>query len=61
MVSADDTLLLSILKEIRAELREHRTLLLQLVDANQRSNTRFDIVERRIGDLRPDLELMLIR
>lgn len=58
-MTADESLLLSILKEIRADIREHRTLLLQLVDANQRSNARFDIIERRMGDLRPDLELML--
>lgn len=58
-MTADDFLLLTVLKEIRADLREHRTLLLQLVDANQRSNARFDTLERRMGDLRPDLELML--
>ena len=58
-MTADDSLLLTVLKEIRADLREHRTLLLQLVDANQRSNARFDTIERRVGDLRPDLELML--
>jgi hypothetical protein len=32
MPSPDDSLMLSILKEIRVELRDHRTLLLQLED-----------------------------
>ena len=58
-MSTDVALPLSILKEIRADVREHRSLLLQLVDANQRANTRFDAIERRMGELRADLELML--
>jgi hypothetical protein len=59
MPSADDALLLSILKELRVELREHRTMLLQLVDASRRHDRRFDDLERRFGDLRGELELML--
>lgn len=59
MTDADTSLTMTILREIRAEMREQRALLLQLVDANQRTAGRFDVIERRISDLRPDLELML--
>jgi len=51
--------MLSILREIRAEVREHRTLLLQLVDAGRRRDRRFDDIERRISDTRDEIELML--
>ncbi|MGD1037187.1 MAG: hypothetical protein ABR878_08315 [Roseiarcus sp.] len=59
MPSTDDTLLLSILKELRAEMREHKAMLLQLVDASRRHDRRFDDLEHRFGDLRGELELML--
>lgn len=66
MPSVDDSLLLSILKEIRVELRDHRTMLLQLVDALRRHDRRFDEMERRFGDLErrfgdltSELELMV--
>ncbi len=59
MPSTDDTLLLSILKELRAEMREHKAMLLQLVDASRRHDRRFDDLEHRFGDLRSELELML--
>jgi hypothetical protein len=51
MTSPDDSLMLSILEEIRAELRDHRTLLLQLVDAARRHYRRFDDLEQRMGNL----------
>ena len=66
MTEADFSLTVSILKEIRAELREHRTMLLQLVDASRRHDRRFEEVERRIeeverriADTRGEIELML--
>jgi hypothetical protein len=59
MPAADDALLLSISREMRAEMRDHRTMLLQLVDASRRHERRFDELERRFGDLRGELELML--
>ncbi len=66
MTDADFGLTLTILKEIRADLGEHRRLLLQLVEASRRHDRRFeDIerrfadVERRIADTRNELELML--
>jgi len=55
----DDSLMPSILKEIRAEMRDHRTLLLQLVDASRRHDRRFNDLEHRLSDLGGELELML--
>jgi len=66
MPSADDSLMLSLLKEIRVELRDHRTLLLQLADGLRRHDRRLNEMERRfsdlehrMGDLTSELELML--
>ena len=59
MPSPDDSLMLSILKEIRVELRDHRTLLLQLGDASRRHDRRFNDLEHRMGDLSGELELMV--
>jgi hypothetical protein len=51
--------MLSILKEIRVGLRDHRTLLLQLADGSRRHDRRFNDMERRLGDLSAELELMV--
>ncbi len=66
MPDPDETLTLSILKEIRAEQRDHRSLLLQLAESSRRHDRRFNDmerrfsdIERRIGDLSGELELML--
>jgi hypothetical protein len=59
MPSPDDSLMLSILKEIRVEMRDHRTLLLQLADGMRRHDHRFNDLERRMSDLTGELELML--
>jgi hypothetical protein len=59
MPHPDDALMLSILKEIRVELRDHRTLLLQLADGSRRHDRRFNDMERRLGDLSAELELMV--
>jgi hypothetical protein len=59
MPSPDDSLMLSILKEIRVELRDHRTLLLQLADGLRRHDRRFNDLGRRIGDFCGELKLMV--
>lgn len=66
----DNTLLLEVLKEIRKELRDQRSLLLKTSEyvrkLDQHTETRFLSVERkvlnieeRIGALKDDLELMI--
>ncbi len=59
MTDADFGLTLAILKEIRADLGEHRRLLLQLVEASRRHDRRFEDIERRIAETRDELDLML--
>ena len=58
-MTADDLLTLTILREIRAELTQHRNILLQLAETNTRHDPRFDdidrrfaTIERRIGETR---------
>jgi hypothetical protein len=51
--------MLAILMELRAELQQHRTMLLQLVDATHRHDRRFGELELRISDTRPEIELVL--
>lgn len=55
----DDGLLLNLLKEIRSGQRDQRTLLLQSVDYARRVEHRLDALDRRIGKMRDDLELMI--
>jgi chromosome segregation ATPase len=66
MTEADNALMLAIPRELRAELRQHRTMLLQLVDATRRHDRRFEEIEQRFGqiegrisDMRAEIELML--
>lgn len=66
MTEADSSLMLAILRELRAEAQQQRTMLLQLVDATRRHDRRFDEIDRRFGevelrisDVRAELELML--
>jgi LytS/YehU family sensor histidine kinase len=54
--NVDNTLLLSVLKEIRSEQNKHRELLLQTVDYMRKMGQRLD---GRIVAIRDDLELML--
>ena len=54
-----DGLLLNLLKEIRTEQRDQRTLLLQSVEYSRRIERRLDALDRRTGELRDDLELMI--
>jgi hypothetical protein len=51
--------MLAILRELRAEMRQQRTLLLQLSEAVHRRERRFGDIERRISDTRAEIELML--
>ena len=50
MPEADNSLMLTILEELRADVRQQRTLLLQL-EAGRRHDRRFGEVERRFGDI----------
>ncbi len=59
MAEADDSLMLTISKELRSEMRPQRTLLLELSEAAHRHDRRFGDIERRISDTRGELELML--
>lgn len=59
MTEADNSLMLAILKELQTDMRQHRTMLLQVVELLRRHDRRFDEIERRISDARADLELML--
>ncbi len=66
MAEPDNSLMLTILKELRADMRQQRMLLLQLTEAAHRHDRRFDEVERRFGeverrisDTRAEIELML--
>jgi hypothetical protein len=59
MAEADDSLMPAILRELRGEMRQQRTLLLQLSEAVHRLERRFGDVERRISDARAEIELML--
>jgi hypothetical protein len=59
-------LVLNLLRTIRSELAEHRTLLVGLVDQGQRIERRMGELDRRFGELgqrlsetRDDIELML--
>lgn len=66
MAEADNSLMLTILKELQADSRQNRTMLLQVIEILRRHERRFDDIERRFGDVerrisdsRSDLELML--
>jgi hypothetical protein len=58
MTDADSALMLAIPKELRAELKQHGVMLLQLVDAPARSPI-FGEIEGRVSDVRGEIELML--
>ena len=63
MVEPSHELMLSLLRDIRKEQTDQRTLLLSVAEAVRRLETRQDkrilALENRIADLRDDLELML--
>jgi hypothetical protein len=49
MPEADSSPMLTILKELRADMRQQRTLLLQLAEAARRRDRRFDDLERALA------------
>jgi predicted nucleic acid-binding Zn-ribbon protein len=51
MAEPDNSLMMTILKELRADMRQQRTLLLQVAEATHRHDRRFDEIERRFGDV----------
>ncbi len=51
--------MLTILREFRVEMPQHRTMLLQVIEVLRRHDRRFDDIERRISDSRAEIELML--
>jgi chromosome segregation ATPase len=51
MANPDDSLMLSILKEIRADQRTQGSLLLHLAESVRRHDRRFNDVERRFNDV----------
>lgn len=59
----DGTLVLRILRDIRAEQTQHRTLLLQTIELVRRMEQRLDAriigVDSRLTSMRDDLELMM--
>jgi hypothetical protein len=63
MVEPSHELMLSLLRDIRKEQTDQRTLLLGVAEAVRRLEARHDkrilTLENRIADLRDDLELML--
>ncbi len=66
MAEPDSSLMMAILRELRADMRQLRTLLLQVAEATHRHDRRFDDMERRFGDVerrisdtRAEIELML--
>jgi hypothetical protein len=66
MAEADNSVMLTILREIRADTNQHRTMLLQVIDLLRRRERRFDEIERRFGDVerrisdtRVEIELMV--
>ena len=59
MAEPDNSLMMTILGELRADMRQQSTLLLQVAEATHRLERRFGDVERRISDTRDEIELML--
>jgi len=61
--NVDNTLILGVLKELRADMREQRILLLQTGEHTRRlqqlMETQFLAMNQRISGLKDDLELML--
>jgi hypothetical protein len=56
---SDNKLMLTILQDIRKELRDVRTLALQLVDRGDRLERHMVEIERRLADAKEDMHLMV--
>ena len=63
MTEQTDNLMLSLLRDIRKDLADQRTLLLQSIDRTNRMENRLEskvlAFEQRLAHLRDDLELMI--
>jgi hypothetical protein len=55
----DNALMLTILQDIRKEVRDVRTLALQLVDRGDRLERHMVEIERRLADAKDDMALMV--
>jgi hypothetical protein len=59
MTEVDNAVMLIILREPRAELRQHRTMRLQLIEATRWRDRRFEEIGTRISGTRAGIEPML--
>ncbi len=59
MAEPDNSPMVTILRELRADMRQQRALLLQVAEATHRLERRFGDIERRISDTRDEIELTL--
>jgi len=61
--AVDSVLLIEVLKEVRQELRDHRTLLLEAIDQGRALERHVDVallaIDKRFEELRDDLELVI--
>jgi hypothetical protein len=54
-----ENVVLHLLRDIRREMTDQRTLLLALVEQGQRLERRMGELERRISEIKDDIEIML--
>ena len=59
MSTEPGNLILSLLRDIRREMTDQRSLLLALAEQGQRLERRMGGLERRVSETRDDIELML--
>jgi hypothetical protein len=59
MAEPNNSLMLAVVRELRAEMQQHRTMLFQVIEVLRRHDRRFGDIERRISDTRAEIELML--
>ena len=59
MSDQPDNVVLRLLRDIRREMTDQRALLLALVEQGQRLERRMGELERRISEIKDDIEIML--
>jgi hypothetical protein len=59
MSDQSENVVLRLLRDIRREMTDQRALLLALVEQGQRLERRMGELERRISEIKDDIELML--
>ena len=59
MSESPDNFVPRLLRDIRREMTDQRTLLLAIVDQGQRLERRMGELDRRMGEMKDDIELML--